>query len=68
MKSNIPMEVAKLVSDPNWKGSPLIVLHKVMERPSAAALAQNHTWLLPLVQDSPTKVQCPNLIKQVEVL
>lgn len=57
MKNNLPVEVVGVISDPNYKGGPLINLKNPMARPSAQELAKNHIWLLPLVKDSPAKAR-----------
>ena len=56
MHANLPMQVAQLVANPDWKGGPLLILEGECVRPSASTVAKNYPWLLPMVRDSPQRV------------
>ena len=56
MLAHMPAAVASLVSEPDWQGSDLIILSSSIARPSSQELANNFSWLKPIVLDSPHKV------------
>lgn len=58
--------MVQLFINPDYKGGPLIVLDQGdCVRPSAATLAKNYVWLLPMVKDSPKSVGAENSVREL---
>ena len=60
--ANLPLQVVQLITNPDWKGGPLVVLEGNCVRPSAATVASNYAWLLPMVRDSPQRAGAANIV------
>ena len=55
MRANVPVDVLKTISDPEWKGSSLIILAHEEGRPSSEELAKNAMWITPVCKLWPSK-------------
>lgn len=55
MHAHLPIDVLRIIENPEWNGSELIILDDPMGRPSAAVLAKNSLWIKAFVQHNRNK-------------